>query len=1288
MNLGTLINFNLNTSNIFCEAWIYLRSYNSPSSRILWRDGTTGGQNFSFAVDSGSVISSNWGTVSGVNTALNNGGTAVVGLNTWTHVAWSYITTTGVPYVYLNGVPRAGTAIPGFINGYDPGLNTYIGRTSAPFLDGYIRDLRVVQGGVVPVANFTPGAAPFSYASPSYRANMGSTVFTLLGQFITYVPGKYNQAIRIMNNPVGGDSNVTSCRLTYTSTIPMTSAGGSLTCWIKFLGLPVGSDRCTPFFSHLSYVNIWGFNVLQTGGYGSQTYNSFTPVVGTWYHYSQVWNGSVMVVYINGAVLGTSAGGAISTPVNAYVNITAETVRPTSAEYDDLRIYNSALTAAQVQSVYSSQGAPAPSRAMPLPKLAWDFNGTTTEYMINRVISLRSGWTPTYGTGKYNRSLIFTNQAGVTPPVADFSCTFPWSVNISQGFTVAFWVKINVVNNTYIIHMGNTGTGWGININDGGSHYIDENGTYPYNSQNYNFVIGQWCHVLLSIGSAVSWYKNGAILGSPIPYVAGTASVLQNRFWVGSDEYYGFNGELDDLRIFDQALTSAQVQSIYNQQGVPGRAVQIATHLLSLIPSSPVFMQTFGTSSVPTSDLYGATLTSSGSPTMYLDATRGYVFPATGTTYMSSNFNLPVSYSKSIWVYLTGAPGTGNLLSSTNGGISGVHYLYFSGSYSLFAGHNSGTSVNNYVSDPGTITLNQWTHYVLTYDNPSTTMKLYKNGSLVAQATNAAMSWTGGNAVGICHYFGGNTLTNGRVDNPIIYNRALTVDDVSLLYTSQINNPTLGETTAGLTYNPIRLTGTPLFTQLSPSATSSAVGAFSLRAVNGTSARAVQVRPVAAFPPAAMTSNGPQTLPGYAFGGGGSYTASASSQLPGYGDATHAFRAFDSDPTNATTWHSEIVYDASGNYTGAVSTAGYSGEWLQIQMPSTTLYSYSMITRQYYDLRSPNIFYILGSNNGTDWILVDSQSGITGWTWPTRKTFIIASPVSTSFIYFRLVINKTNGPNSVQISSFILNGTLSGSSADFYADRLGNLLTAPVVGQTLANWLGGATGYVTTWYDQSGRGNHATQTTTANQPVIQRATKGPGYACLFSGSQRLALGSNAYVNNTPYTLQIVERRNVDSVTSGAGYFGWGGGEANPVSNVAHNGYRAYSLSYPDAQQQVWTNQYADDKVLTNVSIKFATAATENVAYTWHTHDLNHTARIYSWRGGTMYPSAFSTTVGTFANFLRPVGINQYFLGWSQVGYYQGEIYELLVFTQSLYDLDTSGGLITQVYQNQLGAYGT
>jgi hypothetical protein len=52
-----------------------------------------------------------------------------------------------------------------------------------------------------------------------------------------------------------------------------------------------------------------------------------------------------------------------------------------------------------------------------------------------------------------------------------------------------------------------------------------------------------------------------------------------------------------------------------------------------------------------------------------------------------------------------------------------------------------------------------------------------------------------------------------------------------------------------------------------------------------------------------------------------------------------------------------------------------------------------------------------------------------------------------------------------------------------------------VTGQTLASWLGGATGYVATWYDQSGKGNHVSQSITGNQPTIS----GPSIA--FTGTE-------------------------------------------------------------------------------------------------------------------------------------------------------------------------------------------
>jgi Concanavalin A-like lectin/glucanases superfamily len=85
---------------------------------------------------------------------------------------------------------------------------------------------------------------------------------------------------------------------------------------------------------------------------------------------------------------------------------------------------------------------------------------------------------------------------------------------------------------------------------------------------------------------------------------------------------------------------------------------------------------------------------------------------------------------------------------------------------------------------------------------------------------------------------------------------------------------------------------------------------------------------------------------------------------------------------------------------------------------------------------------------------------------------------------------------------------------DFYADRLGNLLTAPVTGTDLATWLGGSTGSVATWYDQSGNGNHAIQGTQANRPVINVATS--PYSLIFSGNGSIS-GQSLQTSSLSFT---------------------------------------------------------------------------------------------------------------------------------------------------------------------------
>ena len=88
---------------------------------------------------------------------------------------------------------------------------------------------------------------------------------------------------------------------------------------------------------------------------------------------------------------------------------------------------------------------------------------------------------------------------------------------------------------------------------------------------------------------------------------------------------------------------------------------------------------------------------------------------------------------------------------------------------------------------------------------------------------------------------------------------------------------------------------------------------------------------------------------------------------------------------------------------------------------------------------------------------------------------------------------------------------------DFYATPTGTITTAANgAGTPYSMWIGSGTGYVTTWYDQSGRGSHITQGATNMQPVLTSAGK-----LVFNGtSQFLQKPFNKDVNTQTFTYIV------------------------------------------------------------------------------------------------------------------------------------------------------------------------
>jgi hypothetical protein len=126
------------------------------------------------------------------------------------------------------------------------------------------------------------------------------------------------------------------------------------------------------------------------------------------------------------------------------------------------------------------------------------------------------------------------------------------------------------------------------------------------------------------------------------------------------------------------------------------------------------------------------------------------------------------------------------------------------------------------------------------------------------------------------------------------------------------------------------------------------------------------------------------------------------------------------------------------------------------------------------------------------------------------------------------------------------------ATSDFYADWQGNLATNGGGGASLANWLNGSTGYVTIWYDQSGNGNNATQSTTSLQPILTWNTSGNAW-CVDtqnSSTQFLNIPSNTVpvgTQNQPYTF-IIKHGSINNTGSG-GFIGSGNGSTLTSNNI-------------------------------------------------------------------------------------------------------------------------------------------
>lgn len=135
-----------------------------------------------------------------------------------------------------------------------------------------------------------------------------------------------------------------------------------------------------------------------------------------------------------------------------------------------------------------------------------------------------------------------------------------------------------------------------------------------------------------------------------------------------------------------------------------------------------------------------------------------------------------VAYTKSIWFYLN-ATLDNNLLSSDVGG----HYMFFQGTNKLYSGHSNWAGFPNNYPSTGTFNNNTWYHVALTFTT-STGMVLYKNGIQDSVYTAIKTAFTGDGSLRIGSYGDPGNMLNGRVAHVMVYDRALTSEEVLAVF--------------------------------------------------------------------------------------------------------------------------------------------------------------------------------------------------------------------------------------------------------------------------------------------------------------------------------------------------------------------------------------------------------------------------------------------------------------------------------------------------------------------------
>jgi hypothetical protein len=568
--------------------------------------------------------------------------------------------------------------------------------------------------------------------------------------------------------------------------------------------------------------------------------SSYKTAVGSivqtdkWYHVVGRYDGSFFKAYLNGTEVGSVA--APSAPKNGDASnilvlgrdlFNGAAARYFDGKIDDVRIYNRSLSPTEITTLYQSSSVThSPPNNLGLvgywpfneatSTTAGDFSGWGNTGTLNTFAApptSASGWAV---SGKRGGALRFDGGSDYV------SANTGGSLNLTGSFTFSTWLywdgtagfhgilgKENGAANGYYFGLEDTGT-LICGVNAGGGEVASLS----------TLRAGQWYQVACtSNGSTLVIYINGVqdnTAGSAAPGTNATAFTIGDTLAAATDL---FDGMLDDVRVYNRALSGDEVAGIYTQGAVRMNASSATLTNGTSLDKGIVGLWTFdGGDTNWTTASAGVTYDRSGnnntgtmtnmaravavsigklSQAFVFDGADDVVNAGTATTLDNigngANGN---GLTVSAWIQprTIGEGGFGRIVQKGTG-ITGGDLPAGGWAFYLFTTNAIKFSVEGASShleragNSNSVTANAWQHVLITWDGVVTTAAsshIYVNGTEVSyQSTiNGAGARSDDNTANflVGNEPGGTLTFNGAIDDVRTYNRVLSAAEIRQLY--------------------------------------------------------------------------------------------------------------------------------------------------------------------------------------------------------------------------------------------------------------------------------------------------------------------------------------------------------------------------------------------------------------------------------------------------------------------------------------------------------------------------